>query len=93
MHDVLNLDFTTSLGGVNVSQLKIKPLMADTLLKAMQFKTNTADYEKTLILSVFTELREDDFKNIHAQDYLRMRAVTESFTKPSSKQVGFTANS
>lgn len=92
MHDVLNLEFETNLDGVKVNKLKIKPMMADTLLNAMAFKANSADYEKTLILGVFTELKEHDFKNIHAADFLRMKNVTQSFIKPQSKQIWFTAN-
>ena len=85
MYDVLKLENEINLNGVKLNKLKVKALNATTLLEAKQFEPSSPDFEKTLILGVFTELCDEDFDHIHARDYLRMSHVVEDMLTVEEK--------
>ncbi len=89
MHDILKLNHQANLNGVKINQLIVKQLSAKSLLKAKKHPANSAEFEKSLILSAFTELSEDDFDQIHIVDYIRMSEVVEDMISFDSKKQDF----
>lgn len=86
MYDVFELKNEVNLSGVKLSKLKVKPLNAKTLQEAKNHPAYSPEFEKTLVLGVFTELCDDDFELIYANDYVRMLEVVETMLTPPNKE-------